>query len=72
MKMLPYAPDEKAKLAKFYLETKSVVLTQRKWKKCLKARKAPSRKAILILTEKFLATGSLENKRRGRCGAKRT
>ena len=70
--MLPYAPDEKAKLVKFYLETKSVVLTQRKWKTCFKARKAPSRKAILSLTEKFLATGSLENKKRGRCGAKRT
>ena len=70
--MLPYAPDQKAQLVKFYLETKSIVLTQRKWKKLFKARKAPSRKAILSLTEKFLATGSLENQKRERCGAKRT
>ena len=72
LKMLPFTPDEKAQLVKFYLETKSVVLTQRKWKKCFKARKAPSRKAILSLTEQFLGTGSLESNKQGRCGAKRT
>ena len=70
--MLPFTPDQRTQLVKFYLETKSVVLTQRKWKKCFQARKAPSRKAILSLTEKFLATGSLENNKKGRCGAKRT
>ena len=70
--MLPYEPDQKAKLVKFYLETKSIILAQRKWKKFFKIRKAPSRKTILCLTEKFLATGSVENMKRGRCGAKRT
>ena len=41
-------------------------------KEVLQDTEAPSRKAILSLTEKFLATGSLENKKQGRCGAKRT
>ena len=54
LKMLPFTPDEKAQLIKFYLETKPVVLTIRKWKKCFKARKAPSRKAILSLTPEVL------------------
>ena len=71
LKMLPYAPNQKAQLVKLYLETKSVTLTQRKWKD-IQGQMPPSRKAILSLTEKFLATGSLENQMRGRCGAKRT
>lgn len=70
--MLPYATDEKAKLVKWYLETKSVISTQRKWKKLFARRKAPSRKAILHTVEKFLAHGSVENQKRGKCGAKRT
>ena len=67
--MLLHAPDEKAKLVKFYLETKLVVLTQGKWKKCFRAGKVHSWKAILSLIGKFLATVSLENKKRDRCGA---
>ena len=70
--MLPYAPDEKAKLVKFYFETKSIVLTQRKWRKFFKARKAPSRSIILNTVERFLANGSVEQQKQGRSGPKRT
>ena len=55
-----------------YFETKSIVGTQRKYRRFFKTRKAPSRNVILSLVEKFLAHGSVENLRKGRCGRKKT
>ena len=70
--MKPYSTDEKTKVIRLYIETKSIVGTQRKYRRFLKTRKAPSRNVILSLVEKFLAHGSVENLRKGRCGRKKT
>ena len=70
--MKPYRTDEKTKVVHLYLETKSVVATQRKFRQFFKTRKAPSRSVSLSLVEKFLAHGSVENLRKGRCGRKKT
>ena len=70
--MKPYRTDEKTKVIHLYLETKSAVATQRKFRRYFKTRKAPSRSVILSLVEKFLAHGSVENPRKGRCGGRKT
>ena len=70
--MLPYTPDHKTKIVSFYLETKSIIKTQRQFKKTFNTRKAPGRHAILSVVHKFLAHGSLANRNRGRSGRKRS
>ena len=44
----------KTKVVHLYLETKSVVATQRKFRRFFKTRKATSRSVILSLVETFL------------------
>ena len=70
--MYRLSKDERTKVVPFYLETKSVVLTQRKFKRNFSARTAPTRKTILRITEKFIAHGTLKNQYKGTCGPKLT
>ena len=49
--MNPYSKEEKAKIVQFYWESKSVVVTQRKFRSHFKTRKAPSYNSILRLSE---------------------
>ena len=69
--MKPYATNQKAKVLQFFFATKSVVSTQRKFKRFFKTRNAPSRNVILNIVHKGLEKGSVENLNT-RCGAKRT
>ena len=48
-----YSTKEKSKIVQFYFETKSVVLTQRRFRAHFKVKTAPSRNTILSLTEKI-------------------
>lgn len=68
--MYQLSKDERIKLAQFYLESKSVVLTQRKFKRHFSVRTAPTRKTILRITEKLLAHGDVRNRNKGNCGPK--
>ena len=70
--MKPWAEDEKAKLVQFYFETKSITLAQRKFRKHLKVRKAPSRNVTLQIVNKFLAQGTVRNNVKGHSGRKRS
>lgn len=70
--MQPYSTDIKTKIVHFYFETKSIVATQRKLRRHLKRTQVPSRTVILSKVEKFLARGSVENVKKGKCGRKRT
>ena len=69
--MLPYTTDQKAKLVKFYFETKSIVLIQRKFKRFFKVRHAPSPTVIRAIVHKCLEKGSFGNLKHKR-GAKKT
>ena len=64
--------DERIKVVRFYLETRSIILTQRKFKRHFSARTAPTRKTILRITEKFIAHGTVQNQNKSTCGPKRT
>lgn len=70
--MKSWSEDKKAKLVQFYFDTKSVVLTQRKFRKHFKLHKAPSRSVILHIVNKFLAQGNVSNNFKGHSGRKRT
>lgn len=68
--MAPLNTEAKTKIVQFYLETKSVVLTQRKFKRAFPHCFTPTRKTILRLTEHFLAFGTVQHKRKGNSGRK--
>ena len=70
--MKPYETDAKVKIVDLFLQTKSVVKTQRKFRRHFKSRKAPSRSVILSIVQKFMVTGSVKNQNKGRSGRKRT
>lgn len=70
--MKPWSEDAKIKLVQFYFETKSVTLTQRKFRKHFKTQKAPSRNVILQIVNKFLARGNVSNNFKGHSGRKRS
>ena len=66
-----YREKEKAKVVQFYLESKSIILTQRRFKVHFKTKSAPSRNTILSLTEKFLRVGSVKNLQKSFSGRKK-
>ena len=70
--MKPWSEDAKTKIVQLYFETKSVVSTQRKFRKHFKVKKAPSRNVILHIVAKFLAQGNVNNRFKGRSGRKRS
>ena len=68
--MSPLSKEQKSKLVQIYWETKSIVLTQRKFRSHFKTRDTPDRKTILRLCEQFLREGSITNLNKGRSGRK--
>lgn len=64
--------DQRTKVVQFYLETKSIILTQRKFKRHFSTRGVPTRKTILRTTEKFIAFGTVKNQNKNKTGPKRT
>ena len=70
--MKPWSEDANTKLVQYYFETKSIILTQRKFRKHFKVQKAPSRNVILNIVNKFLTRGNVCNNNKGRSGRKRS
>ena len=66
-----YCTKENAKIVQFYFETKSVVLTQRRFRAHFKVKTAPSRNTILSLTEKYIRVGSVSNLQKSFSGRKK-
>ena len=70
--MLIYSKEHKTKLVHFYFETKSIIVTQRKFKAHFKVKTAPRRSTILGVVHKFLREGSVENLNKRFSGRKRS
>ena len=73
--MSQLSTEQKSRLVQFYLTSRSVITTQRKYRTHFKTRVAPVRGTILRLKDKFLKTGSVENlykERSGRPATQRT
>ena len=67
-----YSTQEKVKIVEFYLATRSITLTQRKFRTHFKVKIAPTRNSILNIIEKFSNDGSVENRYHGATGTTRT
>ena len=65
-----YSIDGQIQIVWFYAETNSVQLTQQKFRKHFKVKRAPGRIFILNLVDKFLNTGTVHDL--SRCGRKKT
>ena len=64
--------DQRTKVVQFFLETKSIILTQRKLKRHFSTRAVPPRKIILRITEKLIAFGTVQNQNKNNTGPNRT
>ena len=56
--MVPYSISQRTKILWFYAETKSIKLSQQKFKEHLNVALAPWKPSILSLVDKFLTNGS--------------
>ena len=56
--MIRYSVSQRTKILWFYAETKSIKLTQQKFKGHFNVARAPRKQTILSLVDKFLTTGS--------------
>ena len=56
--MICYSISQRTKILWFYAETKSIKLTQQKFKEHFNVAQAPRKPTILSLVDKFLTTGS--------------
>ena len=65
-----YSIDKRIQIIWFYAETNSVQLTQQKFRKHFKVKRAPRRISILKLVDIFLNTGTVHDL--SRCGRKKT
>ena len=57
-KMIRYSLSQRAKILWFYAETKSIKLSQQKFKAHFNVTQAPRKPTILSLVDKFLTNGS--------------
>lgn len=64
--------EQKTKVVKWYWATRSIISTQRKFRRYFETTHAPCARSILRLQEKFLAEGSVLNQCKGRSGRKRS
>ena len=64
--------EQRIKIVEIFITTKSIVATQREFKKQLKLKKAPSGKAIREVVAKFQSTGSVKDQHRGASGRPRS
>jgi hypothetical protein len=67
-----YTIDQRAKMAEWYLETKSFVKTQRRYAAYFGARKPPSREIINYQVKKFTEKGTVHNVNKTRSGRERS
>lgn len=70
--MNPLSKEQKAKVVQLYFKTGSAILAQRAFRSTFKVRYAPDIKTIKLLSERFLAVGSIEKLNQGRSGRKRS
>ena len=56
--MIRYSISQRTKILSFYAETKSIKLTQQKFKEHFNVARAPRKQTILSLVNKILTTGS--------------
>ena len=67
-----YTVQERGKIVEAYFATKSVVLTQRQFRRDFPGRNPPSKLTIRHLLEKFRETGSVGDKNKGHSGQPRS
>ena len=65
---MPFTIEQRLKAVKFYLETKSLVLTQREYRKHFGVKQAPSPAAIKKIVQKFEVHGTCQKKNKGNSG----
>jgi hypothetical protein len=56
-----YSIDQRIKIVWFYAETKSIKLTQKKYREHFKVKRAPAKPTIRKLKDKFLMSGSVHD-----------
>ena len=67
-----YSVQEMIKIVEAYLATKSLIQTQRQFRRDFPGRNAPTRVTILRLLDKFRETGSVQDKNKGHSGRPRS
>ena len=67
-----YSVQERIKIVEAYLATKSLIQTQRQFRRDFPGRNAPTRVTILRLLDEFRETKSVENKNKGHSGRPRS
>ena len=65
---MPFTIEQRSKVVKFYLETKSLVQTQREYRKHFGVKQAPSPAAIKKIVQKFEVHGTCHNRNKGNSG----
>ena len=63
-----FSVHERSKILEIYFSTKSVVITQREFRREFLERKTPCRKRITKIVEKFRNTGSVGNDNKSHSG----
>ena len=67
-----YSVQERIKIMEAYLATKSLIQTQRQFRRDFPGRNAPTRATILRILNKFRETGSVQDKNQGHSGRTRS
>ena len=65
---MPFTIEQRSKIVKFYLETKSLVQTQREYCKHFGVKEAPSVTSIKKIVQKFEVHGTCHNRNKGNSG----
>ena len=65
---MPFTIEQRSKIVKFYLETKSLVQTQREYRKHFGVKEAPSVTSIKKIIQKFEVHGTCHNRNKGNSG----
>ena len=65
---MPFTIEQRLKVVKFYLETKSLVQTYREYRKHFGVKQAPSPAAIKKIVQKFEVHGTCHNRNKGNSG----
>ena len=63
-----YSVQEGIKIVEAFFATKSLIQTQRQFRRDFPGRSAPTRVTILRLLNKFRETGSIQDKNKGHSG----
>ena len=65
---MSFTIEQRSKIVKFYLETKSLVQTQREYRKHFGVKEAPSVTSIKKIVQKFEVHGTCHNRNKGNSG----